>query len=140
MIAIGRQVLERQHGNGLLYGRSPRWRRGAVRFGEIQPVEADDDKHGNEHADRRDVQLAPGVVRDRFATIDVLLALYAFRRQFVCPGEDQDDGKAEHTKHQQEFQNPVGRSRNVHNQFCNLQNQPPGHQVRYGDSEYVAPF
>ena len=41
---------------------------------------------------------------------------------------------------QQDFHDPLGRPRDVHNQFCNLQDQPPGHQVSNCDPEYVSPF
>ena len=140
MIAIGRQVLERQHRDGLLYRCDRLLCCRAIRLVEIQPVEPDDGEYGNEHSYRRNVQLAAGIARNRFAAIDVFLALYAFRREFVCPGKNQCDGEPEQAEHKQELQDPLGRSRDVQSQLCNLQNQPPGDQVSNGDSEHVSPL
>ena len=90
------------------------------------------DQHDDHH-----VELAPGVVGDALAAVDLGLPLDPLGRYLVGPGEHQHRHEADGDERHDERQHPVGRIEGISRQIDDLGEQPAGHHVGHAHADDV---
>src|SRR4051812_32339307 len=90
------------------------------------------------HADDREVELAPGVTRDRFVGPDIALALQSFGRELEEPGESDPERKPDHAGDDEPARAPLRKADRRAELRDALHERPDSADIEHGRTEHVA--
>ena len=100
----------------------------------------ENENRNDEQQDRNNkkIKFATGLVRNRFAKIDILGALQSFRRQLKGPGEDQRDWETENNQQDYRACNRIGEMQRRNYGRGNLHHEPSNDRVSDGHFVNIA--
>src|SRR4029453_18459269 len=106
----------------------------------MKALEKQDRNDERQDSDNKKIKFATGLVRNRFAKIDIFRSLQAFWRQLEGPRDHEGNGKTNHNEHYHQPDGPIRNLEERENLRSYLHQQPRDDCVGNRNFVNVAPL